>query len=72
MSANVALLEPDAVAAPRSQTLRRINESLRARERLLTASAKASRLLLEAPDVRAAIPAVLRERLSVRVPKRAS
>jgi signal transduction histidine kinase len=60
MSPNVALLEPDAEAAPRAETLTRINESLRARERLLTASAKASRLLLEAPDVRAAIPAVLR------------
>jgi signal transduction histidine kinase len=59
MNAHVALLEPDAEAAPCAQTLTRINESLRARERLLTASAKASRLLLEAPDVRAAIPAVL-------------
>jgi signal transduction histidine kinase len=60
MNANVALLEPDAEAAPRAETLTHFNESLRARERLLTASAKASRLLLEAPDVRAAIPAVLR------------
>jgi len=59
MNAHVALLEPDAEAAPCAQTLTRINESLRARERLLTASAKASRLLLETPDVRAAIPAVL-------------
>ncbi len=31
----------------------------RARERLLTATARASRLLLQAQDVRAAIPAVL-------------
>jgi signal transduction histidine kinase len=42
-----------------AQELARINESLQARERLLTASARASRLLLEAPDVRAAIPGVL-------------
>jgi two-component system NarL family response regulator len=48
MNANVALLEPDAGAAPRAETLTRINESLRARERLLTASAKAS-LLVAAP-----------------------
>ena len=60
MNAHVALLEPEAEAAPRAETLTRINESLRARERLLTASAKASRLLLEAADVRAAIPAALR------------
>jgi signal transduction histidine kinase len=37
-----------------------INESLQRREGLLAASAKASRLLLEAPDVRGAIPNVLR------------
>src|SRR6516162_6718130 len=60
MNATVALLEPIAdVAAPCADELRRINESLQARERLLTASARASRLLLEAPDVRAAIPGVL-------------
>ena len=35
-------------------------ESLRRREALLVASAKASRMLLEAPDVRGAIPEVLR------------
>ena len=52
MNAHVALLERNAEAAPRAETLTRINESLRARERLLTASAKASRLLLEDPDVR--------------------
>jgi signal transduction histidine kinase len=57
MNATVALLQP--AAAPCAETLTRVNESLRARERLLTASARASRLLLEAPDVRAAIPAVL-------------
>jgi signal transduction histidine kinase len=60
MNASVALLpEPYPEVAPRAETLRRINESLLARERLLIASAKASRLLLQAPDVRAAIPAVL-------------
>jgi signal transduction histidine kinase len=57
MNANVALLEPEVL--PCTEELTRINESLQARERLLTASAKASRLLLEAPDVRAAIPGVL-------------
>jgi two-component system NarL family response regulator len=59
MNANVALLEPQAEPAPCAEELTRINESLRARERLLIASAKASRQLLEAPDVRAAIPGVL-------------
>src|SRR6266403_2118387 len=59
MNANVALLELEAQAAPCAEKLSEINESLRARERLLTASATASRLLLEAPDVRAAIPRVL-------------
>src|ERR1700758_4356757 len=57
MNATVALLQP--AAAPCAETLTEVNESLRARERLLTASARASRLLLEAPDVRAAIPNVL-------------
>ena len=59
MNANVALLEAQAEPAPCAEKLTRINESLRARERLLIASAKASRQLLEAPDVRAAIPGVL-------------
>jgi signal transduction histidine kinase len=59
MNANVALLEPEAQAAPCAEKLSEINESLRARERLLMASARASRLLLEAPDVRGAIPSVL-------------
>src|ERR1700746_2929386 len=58
-NANVALLEPEKVAGPCAEELARINESLQARERLLTASARASRLLLEAPDVRVAIPGVL-------------
>ena len=60
MNANVGLLKPEADADPCAQDHARINESLRARERLLTASARASSLLLEAPDVRAAIPGVLR------------
>ncbi|MFL6606342.1 MAG: GAF domain-containing sensor histidine kinase [Steroidobacteraceae bacterium] len=37
-----------------------ISESLQRREELLAASAKASRLLLEAPDVRGVVPDVLR------------
>jgi signal transduction histidine kinase len=59
MNANVALLEPERRSGPCAEELARINESLQARERLLTASARASRQLLEAPDVRAAIPGVL-------------
>jgi signal transduction histidine kinase len=59
MNANVALLEPQADHLRQAEDLSRINESLRARERLLTASARASRQLLEAADVRAAIPGVL-------------
>jgi len=58
MNADIALLEPEA-EWPCAQELQRINESLQARERLLTASARASRLLLETPDVGVAIPAVL-------------
>jgi len=58
MNANPVLpdLEFDGHCA---ETLTLANESLQARERLLTATARASRLLLEAPDVRAAIPSVL-------------
>jgi signal transduction histidine kinase len=59
MNANVAVLEPGTEAAPCAEKLTWVNESLQARERLLTASARASRLLLEAPDVRAAIPGAL-------------
>ena len=65
MNANVALLEPEALPAEAlpselpSAELTRANESLARREQLLMASAKASRVLLEAPDVRAAIPGVL-------------
>jgi signal transduction histidine kinase len=58
MAANPTLLQ-----APRdfpcTEELTRINESLQGRERLLTATARASRLLLEADDVRAAVPGVL-------------
>jgi signal transduction histidine kinase len=59
MNAHIVPLEPNPGAAPCAEKLTRINESLQARERLLIASARASRLLLEAPDVRAAIPGVL-------------
>ena len=40
MNADVAALEPPPDPAPCADTLRRINESLQARERLLTASAR--------------------------------
>jgi hypothetical protein len=60
MNANVALLDLEAdAAAPCAEKLSEINESLQARERLLTATARASRLLLESDNVRGAIPAVL-------------
>ena len=59
MNATVGLLEPAVEPLPCAEELTRINESLQARERLLMASARASRLLLEAPDVRAVIPSVL-------------
>ncbi len=54
-----ARLEALAESSPCSEELSQINESLRRREALLVASAKASRMLLEAPDVRGAIPEVL-------------
>ncbi|HEY2591284.1 MAG TPA: GAF domain-containing sensor histidine kinase [Steroidobacteraceae bacterium] len=44
----------------RADEIAQINESLQHRESLLAASAKASRLLLEAPDVMQAVPDVLR------------
>src|SRR5690242_10777164 len=44
----------------RAEEFAQINESLHHRESLLAASAKASRLLLEAPDVMEAVPDVLR------------
>jgi signal transduction histidine kinase len=61
MNANLALEpEPTPFGAPQcAQELTQINESLHRRESLLAASAKASRLLLEAPDVRAVVPKVL-------------
>src|ERR1700732_3848306 len=59
MNATVALLEPAVEPLPCAEELTRINESLQARERLRLATARASRLLLEAPDVRGAIPRVL-------------
>src|SRR5246127_1195673 len=59
MNANVALLEVEGEAAPCAEKLTAINESLQGRERLLTATAPGSRLLLEAADVRGAIPRVL-------------
>ena len=59
MNANLAPLPAEAKPAPCAENLTRANESLQARERLLTATARASRLLLQAPDVRAAIPGVL-------------
>ncbi|HYB63842.1 MAG TPA: sensor histidine kinase [Steroidobacteraceae bacterium] len=58
MAANPTLLQAPK-NFPCTEELTRINESLQGRERLLTATARASRLLLEAEDVRGAIPAVL-------------
>jgi signal transduction histidine kinase len=58
MAANPTLLEPTR-DFPCAEELTRINESLQGRERLLTATARASRLLLEAADVRGVIPGVL-------------
>jgi signal transduction histidine kinase len=58
MTSNLALLQsPDEF--PCTEELTRINESLQGRERLLTATARASRRLLEAVDARAVIPEVL-------------
>ena len=60
MNATLARLEPAAFGSPQcAEEITQINESLHRRESLLGASAKASRLLLEAPDVRAVIPRVL-------------
>ena len=56
----LAHLETLTRPTPCTEELSQINESLRRREALLVASAKASRMLLEAPDVRGTIPAVLR------------
>jgi signal transduction histidine kinase len=59
MNATIALLDREAERAPGAEKLSEVNDSLQARERLLTATARASRLLLEAADVRGAIPPVL-------------
>src|SRR5262249_15349461 len=57
MNATLALLEPAAYSSPKcEEELTQINESLHRRESLLAAPAKASRLLLEAPDGRGAGP----------------
>ena len=50
-----------AAASPCADVFTQISVSLQHREGLLAASARASRLLLEATDVMDAIPAVLRE-----------
>ena len=61
MNATLARLEPTAFGSPQcAEEITQINESLQRRESLLASSAKASRLLLEAPDVRTVIPKVLR------------
>ncbi|HVN44765.1 MAG TPA: GAF domain-containing protein, partial [Steroidobacteraceae bacterium] len=57
MNANVVIPTPEATGC--AETLSRVNRSLQARERLLTATARASRRLLEAADVRAALADVL-------------
>jgi signal transduction histidine kinase len=49
------------LASQRAAELAQMYESLQRRERLLAASANASRILLEAPDVMAAVPHVLRQ-----------
>lgn len=49
------------LASERALELSQMYESLQRRERLLAASANASRILLEAPDVMAAVPHVLRQ-----------
>jgi signal transduction histidine kinase len=67
LSMSVSVADPALVplesltqTGPCSPELSQINESLRRREALLVASARASRMLLEAPDVRGAIPEVVR------------
>ena len=57
----VDLSECERTAREKSAELAQMYESLQRRERLLAASANASRLLLEAPDVMAAVPHVLRQ-----------
>src|SRR5579872_6284713 len=61
MSAEVPVLKEDFNYKGNkcAETLVHISEDLQRREGLLAASAKASKLLLEAPDVRAVVPSVL-------------
>jgi signal transduction histidine kinase len=59
MSATLARRGAEADDLSCAREFSQISESLARREALLLASAKASRLLLEVPDVKAAIPAVL-------------
>ncbi|HVW70431.1 MAG TPA: GAF domain-containing sensor histidine kinase [Steroidobacteraceae bacterium] len=63
MDSELTRMEPEVTGFSGSsrcaEEITQINESLHRREDLLAASAKASRLLLEAPDVRAVIPQVL-------------
>jgi len=55
------LSEPDQTAVmTRAAELAQVNESLQRRERLLAAAARASRLLLEAPNAMIAMPDVLK------------
>lgn len=59
MSANlIPIAHPGDIGC--SESLSDMNESLRRREQLLESSARASRILLQAPDVRGVIPDVLR------------
>ncbi|HEV7715208.1 MAG TPA: GAF domain-containing protein, partial [Steroidobacteraceae bacterium] len=55
------LSDCERLANARAAELSQMYESLQRRERLLAASANASRMLLEAPDVMAAVPHVLRQ-----------
>src|SRR5215471_20175168 len=52
---------PGSLPSKCEEEFTQISESLQRREGLLAASAKASRLLLEAPDVRGVVPDVLRQ-----------
>jgi signal transduction histidine kinase len=60
-SADELDLECELAARARAAELSQMYESLQRRERLLAASANASRMLLEAPAVMAAVPHVLRQ-----------
>ena len=65
MNATLARLEPAAFGSPQcAEEITQINESLQRREGLLGASAKASRLLLEAPDDDLALALILMSRLA--------